>query len=58
MLEFMTAHFDCNCEIETEEIKQKIKLSTWKISIFKVVKVKKNFHARFDAVSEHTKPTT
>ena len=49
---FMTAHFDCNCEIETEEIKQKLNNYLHEeISIFKVVNVKKNFHARFDAVS-------
>ena len=49
---FMTAHFDCNCEIETEEIKQKLNnYLPEEISIFKVVNVKKNFHARFDAVS-------
>jgi len=49
---FMTAHFDCNCEIETEEIKQKLNnYLPEEISIFKVVKVKENFHARFDAVS-------
>lgn len=49
---FMTAHFDCNCEIETKEIKKKLNnYLPSDISIFKIVNVKNNFHARFDAIS-------
>jgi len=49
---FMTAHFDYNCEIEAKDIKQKLNnYLPAEISILKVINVKKNFHARFDAIS-------
>ncbi len=49
---FMTAHFDSNFEIETKDIKQKLNnYLPFDISIFKIVNVKNNFHARFDAIS-------
>ena len=49
---FMTAHFDCNFEIEAKDIKQKLNnYLPAEISILKVINVKNNFHARFDAIS-------
>ena len=49
---FMTAHFDCNFEFEKDYVKQKLNnYLPDDISIFKIISVKKDFHARFDAVS-------